>query len=228
MSSISSSIASWWLNANGIFPWAEHNQGVISVVALVAALILVLIEQGRANAAESKANRAAEEAKALAEETKVRVSAEAREAAVTQRLATVSEFAIAARGVLLDVERDLQDDLEVTRQYMWDSATFQVPAERVRQGAKASAHTLNALLAATPLSPALVRSTRLGVSALLAVADAPRTVTEEDFAATYATWVDDLIASREAISESEREYLHRLRPPPPQVAEASQSHSALW
>jgi hypothetical protein len=198
----------WWNHDGGIFPWAENNQGLISVLALIAALGLALFEQRRALVAEARARQAAEEAKVIA-------AAEAREAEITRRLSGVAEFAAAVRGVVVDVERDLAKDLELSRGFMFDGMTFQVPDDRVRQGARASADTLNALIAAAPLSPLLIRATRQGVSALLAISHQPETVHLGDFEEVYAGWRDGLEAARARVTDAELEFIYRWRPPPP-------------
>lgn len=198
----------WWNRTDGVAPWAESNQGLISVLALVAALALALFEQKRALAAEARAHRAAEEAKAEA-------AAEARETAITNRLATLAEFAVAARGILRDAEHALQEDLQTTRDFMFDLVGFDVPGEKVRDGARASIGTLNALLAAARLSPNLIRATRDGVAALHSIGDHPTTVTDETYQAVYAAWGERLSAAGRAITDAEIELVQRLRPSPP-------------
>lgn len=139
----------WWNRAEGIAPWTEHNQGLISVVALAVALAAAVFEYRRALRAEAQARQAADTAK-------IEAAAEAVRAEIAQKLSTIHEFAIAARGVLLDVENDLQKDREQFKAYLFDTMAMPAPADWVRQGARASADTLNALLAATPLSPGLI------------------------------------------------------------------------
>lgn len=198
----------WWNRSEGIASWAEKNQGLISVLALGAALFFALLEQRRALAAEARAHRAAEEAKAEA-------ALEAREAEISHRLATLGEYSVAVRGVLRDAHHELQDDLETTRAFMLDMGGFDVPGELVREGARASIGTLNALLAAVPLSPSLIRATRQGAAVLHSIADAPTPATESNFNDVYAAWGDRLIAANSAITDAEIELVQRLRPSSP-------------
>jgi len=200
-----SAIWAWLNRPEGIVPWAEHNQGLLSVVALVFALGVAVLEYRRALKAEARARSAAREAKAQAE-------AEAQEAKIRERLSFVHEFAIAAKGVLVDVELDLARDRDDFRKYPFDEMAMLAPADRVRQGAKASAETLNALLAGVPLSPSLIRATRQGACALNAVADDAQMVNVQDYQETYAAWIAALEVTRAAITDAQLEFEHRVRP----------------
>jgi len=83
---------SWW-------PWAEANQGLLSVIALVTALVLFLLEQKRANKAEQAAKDAAIDAERK-EREKLRIQKiEARAQAMAEKRRRVSEFVAATVDV---------------------------------------------------------------------------------------------------------------------------------
>ena len=84
---------SWW-------PWAEANQGFLSIAALVTALAFFLVEQRRANEAEKSAKDLARAAE-LKEQEKLRIQKiEQRAHANAEKRRMVSEFISAIRDVL--------------------------------------------------------------------------------------------------------------------------------
>lgn len=210
-------LVSWWTRSGGVFPWIEDNQGFISLLALVAALGVALIEQRRALAEQKRA--LVEEARALrrAEDARAEAEAEARRAEIDLRLRLVGEFAVAVRGLLLDVGRALQDDLRTTTGFMIDGVTFSVPDAVVMRGAQASAETIHALLAGPHLSPALIRASRQAMAALLLVSEGANAVGDHDFREVYTSWQVALDQARSDVTQGELELVYLLRPPPPQA-----------
>lgn len=208
------SLASQRGQSDEIVPWAESNQGLISVLALLAALVVALIEQRRALAERKHALLAEARALRHAEDAKVEAQKQARDADISQRLQLVAEFATSVRGLLLDIERDLQDDLRRTDEFMLEGATFTVPDAVVIRRAKATAETVNALVAGVWLSPALIRAARQAIAALLIVAEGPHAVTDENFRYVYSTWALGLEKARADLTQGEIELIQILRPPP--------------
>lgn len=193
----------WWDRVEGIAPWAEHNQGLISIIALAVALLLALLEFRRANLAEARARRAAAEAKAETE-------GEAQAAEVARRLSEIAEFATAVRGVIVDVEVTLHEDRAWAVSPILPDVPMEAPNVTSRQAARAAVDTLNALLGVAPVSPTLIRATCAAVRALLPIDDERVSAPSHYASEQYGTWIDGLTAVRAAITDAELESQQRL------------------
>jgi hypothetical protein len=82
----------WFWHPQGMLVWAEANQGMLSIAALVTALVFFLLEQKRANQAEKAAKDAAREAE-LREQQKFRLQKiDARANSNTEKRRQTAEF----------------------------------------------------------------------------------------------------------------------------------------
>lgn len=161
-----------------------------------------------------------------AEEANAKAEANAREADINYRLTLVGEFATAARRLVLDLERALQDDLRKTDEFMMDGMSFTVPEATVMRGAKASAETIQALIPGAHLSPSLILAARQAMAALLVVAEGPNVVRDDNFRDLYESWTNALHQAIRDITQGEMELLHLLRPPEPYAETASREIEA--
>ncbi len=90
----------WFWHPQGMLVWAEANQGMLSIAALVTALVFFLLEQRRANRAEQAANDAARAAE-LKEQEKLRIQKiEARAHQQAEKRRQVSEFVAVTNDIL--------------------------------------------------------------------------------------------------------------------------------
>lgn len=102
---------SWW-------PWAEANQGLLSIAALVIALAFFLVEQRRANYAEKSAKDLARTAE-LKEQEKLRIQKiDQRAHANAEKRRTVSEFISAVRDVLNGFIAEGREGAEQRREFI--------------------------------------------------------------------------------------------------------------
>ncbi|WP_165190892.1 hypothetical protein [Caulobacter soli] len=196
----------WWTNPGGILSWVEANQGLVSVLSIAAAWLMVVHQQKAALLAEARSNERAR----LAKEEGAR---EEREAALDRKLQQIGEFAIAARGVLLDIVNRLHAEQPLTRALMVDGLTMSLTPETTVV-LRASADTLAALISASHLTPGMVRRVRDSIAVMLEI-EATNAFSASDFEAVYETWIDKLHKLVEQISDEERALMYQLRPPPP-------------
>lgn len=179
----------WFFNPSGILPWAEHNQGLLSIFALVTALVLALIEQRRAIFAEAfarasdaaqerraleasrDADRRMTEANALADRTARAASAEAdRKAAeklaladIYERLKFISTVETLLAGFRLKID-DSKSTLTVAIEKTNDRdrpmpREWQNSADEIKS-------SLQAILPSAPRDPGIVLSTQRIIVAL--------------------------------------------------------------
>lgn len=175
-------------------------------MSIAAAWLMVVHQQKSALLAEARNNERAR----IAKEEGAR---EEREAALDRKLQQVGEFAIAARGVLIDVIRKLQAELPVTRNLMADGLTMGL-SDRTLVSVRASADTLAALIGATPLTPGMIRRVHGAIAAMLEI-EVSNFFSASDFEEMFATWIEMLNQLVEQISDEERALIYQLRPPPP-------------
>ncbi len=214
--------------STSIAPWAEDNQGLISIIALVLALILFLVEQHRANDAEKRERRQAIEdaatAKAEASAAEIRAieAAEAgrqeereaaRAAAIQAKLDHLHEFATAVRGVILDVENALLADQTYAKR-MTHSQDFGLaaPTRETKILANAAADTLKAMLTSAPISPGLIRATCAAIKKLGEIDASEKRVRHADVDAAYAVWRDSLLGARSAVTDAVLERQNQIKP----------------
>ncbi len=111
----------WW-------PWAEANQGLLSVAALIIALVLFLLEQRRANMAEGRAKGAAMRAELKELEDRRIAKAEARAAANGEKRRRVSEYVATTSDIL---EGFVQAGREAAEDSRRTSVGFNVVADEI-------------------------------------------------------------------------------------------------
>jgi hypothetical protein len=199
---------------DGLWPWVEDNQGLISSVAFAAALVVAVVEHLRAISARSDALLAEEKRRTAVEESRAEAEAQARTADINRRLAEVGSFATTARRFLLDARNALEDDMVAAGEMMVDGRHMNVPHDRVIRQAEGSIVTLNAMIVGAKLSPAIVVAARDGVSVLLDVAQT-KEAWPDDYRDVYAKWIAALTAAQSGITDAEIELVNLLRPMPP-------------
>lgn len=217
--------AEHWKGVPAAWPAAEQNQGLLSLITLVAALWIARIEQRRANVAEEKAASAARAAELneierahRAEEHEIQLTREAeaqrRREQIDQEIGKMSEFVSAAKALIRDAEMALEDDRDATLKMVAEtnvSSVFLVQASTAAR-ARAAAEGLNAIAPASPLDPKLILATREAIIALSSLATANPNMSREGVGKWFSDRIDALITARGKITEQQIALVSRLAP----------------
>lgn len=194
----------WW---GTWYPWAEANQGLISIVALATALALFLLENGRANREAADAAKAREEARAKEQADKLAAIEKARRDDEARRLDHVLDFTVTANGIIAEVQRDMMLDRLAIDQH--PNALF--PTRRLRAKARAAAGSLVAILGVAPMHPKLVLNVREAAELLTTFADSPSNNAPAGMK-EIDTLDQQLTEMKSTISEHHRAMRAELRP----------------
>jgi hypothetical protein len=208
----------------GLAPLLEHNQGSLSLAALTLALIILKVENDRAKKAEAKAAaserlqveaaRAAEAERRQYELETQRGQAElAREAEIDRQLLHMARFVKAANGILIRVGNALVDDINAAGASKAEDGTALYPSPGTRKTAVAAAHSLIAIIPASPMEPDLIVDVRRIALDVEWLGSETFGYYQGAAAAPHLRQqADKLVSAREQLSEYNIALLAQLRP----------------
>jgi hypothetical protein len=193
-----------WTKPTQRFPWAEENQGLVSLIALVTALLLFLLEQKRANEAEQAGRDEAARQESL-DKTRTREAIE-REGFLSRLAAQnrVTEHVRVCAGIIENVAGDLDAEYERTSiasvrannaSWLWD------PPEGLQDALEGLAASLTALLPGCPPDGELILATQRAANTARQAAGKKLSFTTGGALEWLKRVSDDLKASRFALNK---------------------------
>lgn len=217
----------WW-------PWAEANQGMLSVAAIALTATLALLEFRRANKAEALAKKIAEDAEAAEErraneaiEREARQTREAEERRrhdeISRELLRISEYTTAARSMIRDAELALHNDRDRIRKIISETLVSQVLVNNYSSSReRAASEGLKAIAHAAPMDPQIILTSRKAALTLNGLADQRPLMASAGVDRWYQEALDSLVAIRQELTEHEIALANRIRfPPTPEVNPAT-------
>jgi hypothetical protein len=190
-----------------LIPAFEANQGTLSLLALVVALVAFGVENHRANKAQLAAAKAENDRKLEAYEARTAQEAAIAQAKIDQHFARISEFASIVRGALLEVQAELVLEQGNTPSY---DVVIPVLDRGTLRTAQACHDLIQATLPAAPHEAALIKVAMNALRSIAAVISQTGNLNAPAARKVIEGLKADIIAAVFLVQDAQAEIAHRL------------------